>query len=314
MKLFRFTITLLLGFSSFNISFFHREQAVAQSTAEYFYCDESRNPPVMALFSNRQRFDFITFTSAWTPPPYSTPLARCRAVSQRFQNALVTYGENLIYGLTFSYINNQPVLCVATNPQNQQQGFCRTNDLLLTFQNELQGCLFVPAFAGNLLRQFGNTDLTRLQYESFEQQCRQSFSDRVGLSSPSDRQNFISLNAFWQDTNQTSPPSSQQRFILEERGALTRNDPILNDGSSYDEYYFQGSAGQSVVINLSSSDFDTYLLLYTQNGQNIGENDDINGSNTNSQMVITLPYTGRYRVIVNSYDHTGLGRYLLTIR
>jgi serine protease Do len=69
-----------------------------------------------------------------------------------------------------------------------------------------------------------------------------------------------------------------------------------------------------VTINLASPDFDTYVALLDPNGQLIGENDDASQSDPTSQLSITLPRTGVYRVIVNAYDRRGRGRYLLTIR
>ncbi|MEL7038240.1 MAG: trypsin-like peptidase domain-containing protein [Cyanobacteria bacterium J06592_8] len=112
-----------------------------------------------------------------------------------------------------------------------------------------------------------------------------------------------------------NPRDRSSRLILEERGSLDANDPVLpSDGSRYDEYVFDGEAGQTVTIRLESSDFDPYLAVFSPNGQLVGENDDANSSEKNAALTFTLPVTGRYRVVVNAYDSTGQGDYLLTVR
>ncbi|MDY7022074.1 MAG: trypsin-like peptidase domain-containing protein [Cyanobacteriota bacterium] len=112
-----------------------------------------------------------------------------------------------------------------------------------------------------------------------------------------------------------SPGDRSSQLILEERGRLDNSDPVLpSDGSRYDEYVFDGEAGQSVTIRLESSEFDPYLAVFSPNGQLVGENDDANSSEKNAALTFTLPVTGRYRVVVNAYDSTGQGDYLLTVQ
>ncbi|MEB3882161.1 DVUA0089 family protein [Lyngbya sp. CCY1209] len=106
-----------------------------------------------------------------------------------------------------------------------------------------------------------------------------------------------------------------RRLILQEEGVLESGDSVLpSDGSLYDEYTFEAEAGQSVTIDLESSDFDPYLALFGPDGQLVGENDDVSESNRNSRLIVTLPATGLYRVVVNAYDSTGRGEYLLRVR
>ena len=82
----------------------------------------------------------------------------------------------------------------------------------------------------------------------------------------------------------------------------------------YDEYSFEGKQGQEVTISLDSSEFDTYLAIFTPDNKLLEEHDDISQSNSNSQITVTLPSDGTYRVIVNSYDDKGRGKYNLTIK
>ncbi|MBD2579544.1 trypsin-like peptidase domain-containing protein [Oscillatoria sp. FACHB-1406] len=103
--------------------------------------------------------------------------------------------------------------------------------------------------------------------------------------------------------------------LLREEGILGPGASVLPaDGSLYQEYPFSGRAGQSITLALESPDFDTYLLLLAPDGRKIAENDDISDNDSNSLLNVTLPATGQYRVIVNSYDSSGRGRYLLTVR
>lgn len=108
---------------------------------------------------------------------------------------------------------------------------------------------------------------------------------------------------------------SQERFMLREEGNLGYGSSILpSDGSLFNLHTFEGTAGESVTISAVSADFDTYVALLDSNGNLIGENDDASENNPNATLTITLPRTGRYGVIVNSYDKTGRGEYVLTVR
>jgi serine protease Do len=89
---------------------------------------------------------------------------------------------------------------------------------------------------------------------------------------------------------------------------------LQSDGSLYREYTFNGTEGQRVTITLESSDFDTYLILVGPDEQVVDQNDDVGPDNYNSEITATLPATGTYRVIANSYDSSGRGRFLLTVR
>ena len=104
------------------------------------------------------------------------------------------------------------------------------------------------------------------------------------------------------------------KVILQQEGTLSDGDLILpSDESIYDEHTFEGTNGQVVNVTLKSPDFDTYLAVFSPTDELLGEHDDVNKKNTNSELTITLPVTGRYRVIVNSYDKNGRGEYNLQI-
>ncbi|MEE9570112.1 MAG: pre-peptidase C-terminal domain-containing protein [Gammaproteobacteria bacterium] len=95
-------------------------------------------------------------------------------------------------------------------------------------------------------------------------------------------------------------------------GELESGDLTLDTGEYQDTYFFEGRAGQSVSVEMTSSDFDTYVGLVTPAGDVI-ENDDFEGSTSRSVVELNLTETGRYRVMATSYTHAEIGRYRLTV-
>ena len=105
--------------------------------------------------------------------------------------------------------------------------------------------------------------------------------------------------------------------ILEVEGVLEAGDLVLGDDSLYDEYVFQGRAGETVSITLESLEFDTYLLLWGEKGERIAANNnissDIIADTQNSWISQTLPADGEYRIIVNTHRQWGQGAYRLVV-
>lgn len=94
---------------------------------------------------------------------------------------------------------------------------------------------------------------------------------------------------------------------------LSAASETLDDGSYYNLPTFSGTAGQSIVIEMRSRDFDTYLILFDEQGNRIAENDD-DGTTTDAEISLTLPATGSYVVVANSYAAGETGTYTLRIR
>ncbi|UNU25275.1 pre-peptidase C-terminal domain-containing protein [Microcoleus vaginatus] len=115
-----------------------------------------------------------------------------------------------------------------------------------------------------------------------------------------------------------SPDGGASKVILEQDGELTpaKSSVLPSDSSLYDEYTFEGTQGQKVVVTVESTEFDTYLAIFNSQGEIVGENDDATQQNSNSEISVTLSANGRYRVIVNAYDPPpkGRGKYSLTVR
>lgn len=108
-------------------------------------------------------------------------------------------------------------------------------------------------------------------------------------------------------------PAPSGSANLRQQGNLGPGDRTLQDGSFFQEFSFQGQAGQSLRIRLESPDFDTYLMLLDEGRNRIAENDDANPNTTNSEIAARLPRDGVYTVLVNSFGPGERGRFLLTV-
>ncbi|MGB3294269.1 MAG: hypothetical protein WBB01_14875 [Phormidesmis sp.] len=107
--------------------------------------------------------------------------------------------------------------------------------------------------------------------------------------------------------------TAKAEVFVETRGTLSATDAVLEDGSRYDQYRFLGTRGQQVIIYLESQDFDPYLILLDPQGRRIYENDDISRSDRNARLIVTLPSTGTYTAVANSYEAGKNGRYFIRI-
>jgi hypothetical protein len=96
-------------------------------------------------------------------------------------------------------------------------------------------------------------------------------------------------------------------------GTLTAADPQLDDGEHYHKYTFIGTAGDRIVVSLRSSSFDSYLAMLTSTGE-WDEQDDDSGGGSSAKLDVTLPNTGRYFILVTSYEGGKTGAYTLAVR
>jgi hypothetical protein len=99
-------------------------------------------------------------------------------------------------------------------------------------------------------------------------------------------------------------------------GELTPADTRLRDSSYFDAWRYEGRAGERIVIDHSSSDFDTYLILARQTAggpESFRENDDASGTQA-SQLAVELPETGTYVIVTNSLRANTTGQYRLSVR
>jgi CHAT domain-containing protein/Tfp pilus assembly protein PilF len=97
-------------------------------------------------------------------------------------------------------------------------------------------------------------------------------------------------------------------------GELTAVSPVWEeDGSYYEPHTFEGNAGESVTIELTSDDFNTYLILQNSAGEVLAKDDDGIGD-TNSRITIRFPTTGTYTIVVKSSITINEGFYQLELR
>ncbi|MGB3310493.1 MAG: CHAT domain-containing protein [Nodosilinea sp.] len=123
----------------------------------------------------------------------------------------------------------------------------------------------------------------------------------------------ISLGSLAAPANPLIAPVVAQVASGAVTGQLNSNSQVLNDGSYYNVYTFEGVAGESVVIEMSSQAFDTYLILLDADGNLIAEDDDSGGS-THSRIALTLPASGTYQIYANAYDSRAIGQYSLSLQ
>ena len=99
-------------------------------------------------------------------------------------------------------------------------------------------------------------------------------------------------------------------------GGTAQAQSILNEEVTFeprqDTYTFTAEAGDTVIIRMSSEEFDTFLSLIDPAGQVLEQNDDYDG-NPNATIVNSLPTDGEYTVLAGSFYGQLGGTYQLTI-
>lgn len=96
-------------------------------------------------------------------------------------------------------------------------------------------------------------------------------------------------------------------------GRLDRNSEVLPaDNSYFNAYVFEGRTGQQVVIDMTSSQLNPYLILLAPNGTPLAQDDD-SGGGTSSRVAVTLPDNGTYIILANSYGSGEVGSYELAL-
>ncbi len=96
-------------------------------------------------------------------------------------------------------------------------------------------------------------------------------------------------------------------------GELDGGDATRATGQSVESFTFTGHAGERVVIDLSSADFDTYLFLQGPDGRGT-ENDDVAVDNFNSRIDYVLPTSGAWNIIASSYEIEEAGAFNLSLQ
>lgn len=95
-------------------------------------------------------------------------------------------------------------------------------------------------------------------------------------------------------------------------GELAAGDAQLSSGALQDTWEFTVTQAGTAVFGLSSTDFDTYLIVSGPGGLSL-RNDDRVAGDLNSELAVQFPMAGTYQVIVTSYEPGEMGRYTLQV-
>lgn len=96
------------------------------------------------------------------------------------------------------------------------------------------------------------------------------------------------------------------------QGELDEADPQAAFMRGYFEpVTFDGESGQTVTIDMTSREGDTYLFLYGPDGDRVAVNDDYEG--LDSRIETTLDSDGEYTIIATSYDEEAVFDYELSL-
>jgi hypothetical protein len=103
-------------------------------------------------------------------------------------------------------------------------------------------------------------------------------------------------------------------IVLEEthQGTLEAGDQRLREGEYYDEFSVQADSGQTIIVDLRSPEFDTYLIVETPAGEQ-ERNDDWGDDTMHSHIEMVAPEAGTYSVLVTSFMADEVGEYTVQI-
>ena len=111
-----------------------------------------------------------------------------------------------------------------------------------------------------------------------------------------------------------TPAVAQDTIRLggEVQGRFQDGDAQLTSGEFVDVYVFEGRAGQTVTVQMSSSDVDSYVMIRGPSG--FAEfNDDREDGDVDSQLTVRLPANGQYRIQATTFAPGESGRYSLSL-
>jgi hypothetical protein len=95
-------------------------------------------------------------------------------------------------------------------------------------------------------------------------------------------------------------------------GTLEEGDDQLREGEYYDEYSVQAEAGQRIIVDLRSPDFDTYLILEAPGGE-AERNDDYENDTMHSHVEMVAREGGTFSILVTTFSAESIGDYTLQV-
>jgi serine/threonine protein kinase len=91
-------------------------------------------------------------------------------------------------------------------------------------------------------------------------------------------------------------------------------DSILEAGIYCQKYTFDGEQKREIVIDMNSNNFDPFLILQNPNGDKLEINGDRSINNSNAQIKVQLPSSGKYTVIARTTYPGESGKYTIRAR
>ena len=80
-----------------------------------------------------------------------------------------------------------------------------------------------------------------------------------------------------------------------------------------DTYTFTADAGETVIIEMVSEEFDTFITLLNPAGEILEQNDDYNGT-PQATIVVELPESGEYTILAGSFYGQVGGSYRVSVK
>ncbi|MEO8193514.1 MAG: Ig-like domain-containing protein [Gemmatimonadales bacterium] len=97
--------------------------------------------------------------------------------------------------------------------------------------------------------------------------------------------------------------------------SISATDCLWNAAPSYaDAFYILMRAGQSITINMSSSDVDSYLQLVRVSGATVAQNDNRDATTKDARITFTATVTDYYAIFARTAIASQTGAYTLTIQ
>jgi hypothetical protein len=96
------------------------------------------------------------------------------------------------------------------------------------------------------------------------------------------------------------------------RGALEEGDERLREGEYYHEYTVEALAGQTVIVDLRSPEYDTYLILEAPDGTQ-ERNDDYEGDTMRSHIEVVAQESGVFSILVTTFSAASIGEYTVQV-
>lgn len=98
-------------------------------------------------------------------------------------------------------------------------------------------------------------------------------------------------------------------------GRLEYGDSVLGDSTYADIYLYRAESDGNIAVELSSSDFDAYLILRDADGRTIATDDDGASSGTNALIIASVAAGRTYRILANSFGtERSTGTYRVSLR